>query len=195
MKVYLNVDQRNYSQCSTSSSSSEVSTPPTTPLSHATHLHDLLISFLSEIFSTIFLIVFIVFVAIIKVAIHIVAACIIVYRKLHHRRTTRTANTMSFSGLEEEEENSGVRLSLSDLQNLSSFEYEMVVEPTQHCIVCLERFVKGESCRSLPRCNHVFHAGCVDSWLIQVPSCPLCRQIVVKPGVNQLLADSPGSSA
>ncbi|KAI3932994.1 hypothetical protein MKW98_029227 [Papaver atlanticum] len=81
------------------------------------------------------------------------------------------------------------KLSSSDLQNLSSFKYEMVVEPTQHCIVCLE------SCRSLPRCNHVFHANCVDSWLIQVPSCPLCRQIVVKPGVDQLLADSPGSSA
>ncbi|KAI3882621.1 hypothetical protein MKX03_007565 [Papaver bracteatum] len=199
MKVYLNVDQRNYSQCSTSSSSSsssssEVSTPPTTPQSHATQLHDLLIFFLSEIVSTIFLIVFIFFVAIIKVAIHIVVAFTIVYRKLHHQRTTRTDNTMSFSGLEEEE-SGGVGLSLSDLQNLSSFEYEMVVEPTQHCIVCLERFVKGESCRSLPRCNHVFHTSCVDSWLIQVPSCPLCRQIVVKPVVNQSLADSPGSSA
>lgn len=196
MKVYLNVDQRNYSQCSTSSST-EVSTPlsPTTPLlRHATHLHDLLISFLGEIVSTIFLIVFIVFVAIIKIAIHIVVACRIVYRGLHHRETTRTYAT-SFSGLEEQEESGGVRLSLSDLQNFSSFKYD-TGEPTQKCIVCLERFVEGEICRSLPRCNHVFHARCVDSWLIQVPSCPLCRRIVVKPGVDQLLlADSSGSSA
>ncbi|RZC92843.1 hypothetical protein C5167_004031 [Papaver somniferum] len=73
---------------------------------------------------------------------------------MHHRQTT--------SSLEEQEGSGGV-------------------EPThQDCIVCLERLRKGESCRSLPRCNHVFHANCVDTWLIHVPSCPLCRQIVVK---------------
>ncbi|RZC86277.1 hypothetical protein C5167_007464 [Papaver somniferum] len=86
---------------------------------------------------------------------------LIVYRGLHHRETTRTYAT-SFSGLEEQEESGGIRLSLSDLQNFSSFKYD-TGEPTQKCIVCLERFVEGEICRSLPRCNHVFHASCVDS--------------------------------
>ncbi|KAI3989255.1 hypothetical protein MKX01_007892 [Papaver californicum] len=194
MKVYLNVDGRNYSVCSTSSSSSEVSVP----LSHATRrLHryiikcektysNLLISFLTEIANTIFLVVFIVFAAILKIAILIAVACTISYRKLHHRQTTRTANTTSILSLGEQEASGGVRLSLNDLQNLSSFKYEMV-EPTQDCIVCLERLIKGERCRSLPRCKHVFHANCVDSWLIQVPSCPFCRQIIDKPRVNQSL--------
>ncbi|KAI3899317.1 hypothetical protein MKW92_003763 [Papaver armeniacum] len=128
----------------------------------------LFLSILAEIVSTIFLVVFIVFAAILKLSMHFVVACTIVYRKMHHRQTT--------SSLEEQQGSGGVRLSSSDLQNLSSFEYE-IVEPThQDCIVCLERFIKGESCRSLPRCNHVFHANCVDSWLIHVPSCPLCRK-------------------
>ncbi|KAI3990104.1 hypothetical protein MKX01_018765 [Papaver californicum] len=181
MKVYLNFDRRNYSQCSTSSSSSsEVSVP-------LRHIYsNLLIYFLTEIANTIFLVVFIVFAAILIFAIHIAVACTIAYRKLHHRQTTRTVNTTSMISLEEQEESGGVRLSLSDLQNLSSFKYE-IVEPTQDCIVCLERLIKGESCRRLPRCKHVFHVNCVDSWLIQVPSCPFCRQIVNKPRVNQSL--------
>ncbi|KAI3989254.1 hypothetical protein MKX01_007891 [Papaver californicum] len=190
----LNVDQYNYSQCSLSSS--EVLTLLSQPATHPQDRYfikctktyfNLLISFLDEIVITIdeivitiCLVVFIVFAAILKIAVHIAVGCTIVYRKLHHRQTTRT-NTTSTS-LEEQEERGGVscRLSLSDLQNLSSFKYEMV-EPTQDCIVCLERFIEGESCRSLPRCKHVYHANCVDSWLIRVPSCPLCRQIIVKP--------------
>ncbi|KAI3882620.1 hypothetical protein MKX03_007564 [Papaver bracteatum] len=196
----LNVaDQHNYSQSSTTSSSaSSVSTP----LSHlaSTYPRDsvnsskckktysnLLISFLNEIANGLCLAMFILFLAITKIVIHIVVACTVVHRKLHHRQTTRTANTTSVIRLEEQEEGGGVRLSLSDIQNLSSFEYEMVVEPAQDCIVCLERFIKGESCRSLPRCKHFFHASCVDSWLIQVPSCPLCRKIVVTRGANQLI--------
>ncbi|KAI3966621.1 hypothetical protein MKW92_012541 [Papaver armeniacum] len=195
----LNVsDKHNYSQCSTSSSSSEEVSTPRSQLA-STHPHgrymikctktysNLLISFLNEIANGTCLAVFILFLAITKIVINIVVACTIVQRKLHHRQPTRTANTTSIISLEEEEQGGGIRLSLSDIQNLSSFEYEMVVEPAQDCIVCLERFIKGESCRSLPRCNHVFHASCVDSWLIQVPSCPLCRQIVVTPGANHAL--------
>ncbi|KAI3882625.1 hypothetical protein MKX03_007569 [Papaver bracteatum] len=104
----------------------------------------LFLSILVEVVGTIFLVVFIVFAAILKLSIHFVGACTIVYRKLHHRQTT--------SSLEEQEgSGGGVRLSSSDLRNLSSFEYE-IVEPT--------------------------HKDCiVYSWLIQVPSCP---QIVFK---------------
>ncbi|KAI3899321.1 hypothetical protein MKW92_003767 [Papaver armeniacum] len=193
----LNVaDIHNYSQCSTSSS--EVSTPRSQLAS--THPHgrymikctktysNLLISFLNEIANSLCLGVFTVFLVITKIVIHIVVASSIVHREMHHRQTTRTAiSTTSVISLEEQEEGGGVRLSLSDIQNLSSFEYEMGVEPAQDCIVCLEVFIKGETCRSLQGCNHVFHASCVDSWLIQVPSCPLCRQIVVTPGANQLI--------
>ncbi|KAH8177964.1 ring finger domain-containing protein [Sarocladium implicatum] len=45
----------------------------------------------------------------------------------------------------------------------------------QGCSICAEDFVNGEDVRVLP-CNHQFHPGCVDPWLVNVAgTCPLCR--------------------
>ncbi|KFK29617.1 hypothetical protein AALP_AA7G157300 [Arabis alpina] len=43
------------------------------------------------------------------------------------------------------------------------------------CVVCIDGFRQGQWCRRLPRCGHVFHRKCVDSWLIKVATCPICR--------------------
>ncbi|KAF0932498.1 hypothetical protein E2562_010394 [Oryza meyeriana var. granulata] len=43
------------------------------------------------------------------------------------------------------------------------------------CTVCLEAFQAGDRCRVLPRCEHGFHARCIDSWLRQSRLCPICR--------------------
>ncbi|KAK7977565.1 ring finger domain protein [Apiospora saccharicola] len=43
------------------------------------------------------------------------------------------------------------------------------------CSICTEDFMVGEDVRVLP-CNHQFHPGCVDPWLVNVSgTCPLCR--------------------
>ncbi|OAA59311.1 Zinc finger, RING/FYVE/PHD-type [Cordyceps fumosorosea ARSEF 2679] len=43
------------------------------------------------------------------------------------------------------------------------------------CSICTEDFNVGEDVRVLP-CNHQFHPGCVDPWLVNVSgTCPLCR--------------------
>lgn len=43
------------------------------------------------------------------------------------------------------------------------------------CSICTEEFKTGEQVRLLP-CNHRFHPGCVDPWLLNMNStCPLCR--------------------
>ncbi|KAF6137829.1 hypothetical protein GIB67_040537 [Kingdonia uniflora] len=42
------------------------------------------------------------------------------------------------------------------------------------CSVCLEQVNEGELVRSLP-CLHQFHANCIDPWLRQQGTCPVCK--------------------
>ncbi|KAL8522063.1 hypothetical protein ACS0TY_012279 [Phlomoides rotata] len=43
------------------------------------------------------------------------------------------------------------------------------------CAVCLSRFEGDEVLRLLPKCGHAFHVDCIDNWLVDHSSCPLCR--------------------
>ncbi|KAJ4953326.1 hypothetical protein NE237_030158 [Protea cynaroides] len=46
------------------------------------------------------------------------------------------------------------------------------------CAVCLSKFEDIEILRLVPKCKHAFHIDCVDRWLENHSSCPLCRQKV-----------------
>ncbi|XP_061342216.1 NEP1-interacting protein 1-like [Gastrolobium bilobum] len=46
------------------------------------------------------------------------------------------------------------------------------------CSICFQDFEDGELVRILPKCGHVFHLECIDKWLIQQGSCPMCRTYV-----------------
>jgi hypothetical protein len=43
------------------------------------------------------------------------------------------------------------------------------------CAICHERISFQELVRKLPGCSHSFHQTCIDDWLVQSPTCPLCR--------------------
>lgn len=43
------------------------------------------------------------------------------------------------------------------------------------CTVCLSRFEDAEILRLLPKCKHAFHMSCIDKWLENHSTCPLCR--------------------
>ncbi|BAT98221.1 hypothetical protein LR48_Vigan11g001900 [Vigna angularis] len=46
---------------------------------------------------------------------------------------------------------------------------------SDYCSVCLSQICKGEKVRSLPVCNHRYHADCIGAWLKNNTTCPLCR--------------------
>ncbi|XP_050366797.1 RING-H2 finger protein ATL8-like [Argentina anserina] len=47
------------------------------------------------------------------------------------------------------------------------------------CAICLGEFAEGDEIRALPQCGHVFHVGCIDTWLGSHSSCPSCRHVLV----------------
>ncbi|ESQ44068.1 hypothetical protein EUTSA_v10006444mg [Eutrema salsugineum] len=56
------------------------------------------------------------------------------------------------------------------------------------CAVCLQEAEEGEKMRRLTKCRHCFHAECIDPWLGEMSTCPLCRaEIPPLPPENPLL--------
>lgn len=43
------------------------------------------------------------------------------------------------------------------------------------CTICLSDYKVKEVLRILPRCGHAFHIACIDLWLRQHHTCPVCR--------------------
>ncbi|CAL5056511.1 unnamed protein product [Urochloa decumbens] len=72
------------------------------------------------------------------------------------------------------------------IQALPAFRYRKAVKnaaadsgaPTSECAVCLGEFEDEERVRMLPACLHVFHVGCIDTWLQGNANCPLCRAAI-----------------
>ena len=67
------------------------------------------------------------------------------------------------------------------LKNLPQFRFrksdknETATLAQTDCVVCLDEFREGQRCRKLPGCGHVFHRRCLDTWLVKVSACPICR--------------------
>ncbi|XP_061361026.1 putative RING-H2 finger protein ATL21A [Gastrolobium bilobum] len=45
------------------------------------------------------------------------------------------------------------------------------------CSICLCEYQPKEMLRTIPECNHYFHANCIDGWLKMNATCPLCRNL------------------
>ncbi|KAJ8907174.1 hypothetical protein NDN08_003656 [Rhodosorus marinus] len=45
------------------------------------------------------------------------------------------------------------------------------------CAICLDDFESGQTARQLA-CNHVYHKDCIDPWLLQSSSCPICKRVI-----------------
>ncbi|XP_071064842.1 E3 ubiquitin-protein ligase RNF149 isoform X2 [Dasypus novemcinctus] len=49
----------------------------------------------------------------------------------------------------------------------------------ENCAVCIENFKVKDVIRILP-CKHIFHRTCIDPWLLDHRTCPMCKLDVIK---------------
>ncbi|XP_042312459.1 E3 ubiquitin-protein ligase RNF149 [Sceloporus undulatus] len=49
----------------------------------------------------------------------------------------------------------------------------------ENCAVCIENYKPKDTVRILP-CKHVFHRHCIDPWLLEHRTCPMCKLDVIK---------------
>ncbi|KAL1765551.1 E3 ubiquitin-protein ligase RNF6 [Sigmodon hispidus] len=75
-------------------------------------------------------------------------------------------------------------LTKEQIDNLSTRSYEqngVDSELGKVCSVCISDYVAGNKLRQLP-CLHEFHIHCIDRWLSENCTCPVCRQPVLEFG-------------
>ncbi|KAJ8750634.1 hypothetical protein K2173_015815 [Erythroxylum novogranatense] len=60
------------------------------------------------------------------------------------------------------------------------------------CTICLEQVNRGELVRSLP-CLHQFHTHCIDPWLRQQGTCPVCKFRLASGWQESRESESDGS--
>ncbi|XP_050704675.1 E3 ubiquitin-protein ligase RNF133-like isoform X2 [Eriocheir sinensis] len=64
------------------------------------------------------------------------------------------------------------------VKNLKATDKEVTLEG-ECCAVCIEHYQAGEAVRTLP-CKHQFHRFCVDPWLLEHRTCPMCKMDILK---------------
>ncbi|XP_043718112.1 putative RING-H2 finger protein ATL21A [Telopea speciosissima] len=99
--------------------------------------------------------------------------------KRYRRRNTHVAEAGSSSII-----NSQPIVIVVGLDNTTIESYPKVVlgescrlpKPNDNtCSICLAEYQPKETLRTIPQCQHCFHADCIDEWLRTNATCPLCR--------------------
>ncbi|KAL1129590.1 hypothetical protein AAG570_012535 [Ranatra chinensis] len=69
-------------------------------------------------------------------------------------------------------------LSQIPTKNLRGEDKEMDGEG-ECCAICIDPFKLSETLRVLP-CGHEFHRSCIDPWLLEHRTCPMCKMDILK---------------
>ena len=69
-------------------------------------------------------------------------------------------------------------LSIISTNVLKSSDFEMR-DFSDTCAVCIESYRVNDVVRILP-CKHQFHKTCIDQWLLEKRTCPMCKLDILK---------------
>ncbi|XP_038853451.1 E3 ubiquitin-protein ligase RNF6-like [Salvelinus namaycush] len=110
------------------------------------------------------------------------------------RPTTRDTNNLVENGTlpilrlahffllnDEEDEEHPRGLTKEQIDNLATRTYgqaSLEGEAGRACSVCINEYAQGNKLRRLP-CAHEFHIHCIDRWLSENNTCPICRQPIL----------------
>ncbi|XP_076027435.1 E3 ubiquitin-protein ligase RNF6 isoform X2 [Genypterus blacodes] len=110
------------------------------------------------------------------------------------RATSRDTNNLVENGtlpilrlahfflLNDEEDDEHPRgLTKEQIDNLATRTYgqaSLEGEAGRACSVCINEYAQGNKLRRLP-CSHEFHIHCIDRWLSENNTCPICRQPIL----------------
>ncbi|KAF3778027.1 RING-H2 finger protein [Nymphaea thermarum] len=78
------------------------------------------------------------------------------------------------------------------INSLPVFEFAALTESSvgSECAICLGRFEGKDSLHLLPKCRHAFHRECIDKWLEDHSSCPICRQSVDAQDISAFVSSN-----
>uniref|UniRef100_UPI00398F313D E3 ubiquitin-protein ligase RLIM n=1 Tax=Pristiophorus japonicus TaxID=55135 RepID=UPI00398F313D len=78
---------------------------------------------------------------------------------------------------DEDEDDQPRGLTKEQIDNLSTRNFGDS-DAIKTCSVCISEYTAGNKLRKLP-CSHEYHVHCIDRWLSENSTCPICRQAVL----------------
>ncbi|MED6216180.1 hypothetical protein PIB30_005059 [Stylosanthes scabra] len=95
----------------------------------------------------------------------------------YHLHINTSETSSSYSEVSEIYDNKGVKgMAKSVILKFPSLKFKSKkMYNISSCSICFQDFEEEELIRILPKCGHIFHLQCIDKWLIQQGSCPMCR--------------------
>ncbi|MBA0824833.1 hypothetical protein Goarm_021475 [Gossypium armourianum] len=116
--------------------------------------------------------------------ISLIAVCIIYYNvRVHCAGHRRHQPNVEISGLTSEPQLAGIIVNGIDGSSIEAYPITLLGEnmnlprPNDNtCSICLSEYQAKETIRTIPDCNHYFHASCIDEWLKLNAACPVCRR-------------------
>ncbi|XP_037316964.2 E3 ubiquitin-protein ligase RLIM [Pungitius pungitius] len=79
--------------------------------------------------------------------------------------------------LNDDDEDQPQGLTKEQIDNLSMRNFGES-DALQTCSVCITEYAEGNKLRKLP-CSHEYHVHCIDRWLSENSTCPICRRAVL----------------